>query len=83
MTRLEWFNLQPKYIQDRFKENCSENNSDHTDFFDWWSGNNKQLKFNDGLMGAFTFKDSPEGHAFWYDIHTQAKEFTKYIKIID
>jgi hypothetical protein len=76
MTRLEWFDLQPKYVQDKFKANCNGNNSSNI-FFEWWI---KQDNKN-GIMGAFGFIDNAEGWDFWYDIHSKMKEFSKFVKV--
>jgi hypothetical protein len=77
MTKLEWFDLQPKYIQDKIKDNCSVFNRTNNDFFDYWVNS----KNNSGLMGAFAFSDTIEGWDFWYDIHVKMIKCSKFIKV--
>ena len=77
MTRLEWFDLQPKYVQDKFRANCNGNNSSSI-FFEWWI---KQDNKN-GIMGAFGLNDNAEGWDFWYDIHNKMNEAYKFIRVI-
>ena len=77
MTRLEWFDLQPKCIQEAFKNNCNNSNS-NKNYFDWWI---KQDNNSNGIMGAFAFDCSIEGWDFWLDIDTKMHEFSKYTKV--
>jgi hypothetical protein len=78
MTRLEWFNLQPKCVQEVFKNNCNDHNT-HSSHFDWWINRDNKC----GIMGAFYFGDAPEGFDFWYDIDTKMKEFSKFVKVTE
>ena len=78
MTRLEWFNLQTVYIQNKFRANCNGNNSSSV-FFEWWVEQDNK----NGIMGAFGLSDNAEGWDFWYDIHTKMKECSKFIKVTE
>lgn len=61
MTRKEWFDNQTPEVQKQFKTNCEDLNYDG--HFDWWM--NQENELTSGIGGAFVWKISEQGHAYW------------------
>lgn len=74
MTKQEWLDSQTPKVRREFKNNCNRLNVALM-LKDW-------LKIHEpletcGISGAFVWKESPQGHQYWYEINRKIKEELK------
>ena len=69
MTNKEWYRSLPNYLQDKVACNCNALNKSYR--FVQWYDDKRTLS----LGGAFSWKDTPEGFDFWYDINATLEQY--------
>ena len=75
MTRQEWFKNQTKEVQQKFIDNCNNNNPlspSGESFFEVWV--NSKNPMTPGIRGAFILESTPEGFGFWAEINNEFLE---------
>ncbi len=79
MTRQEWFNTLTPEVQEQFKFNTNQNETNNApdSFFKFWIEQGSR-GITSGIGGAFSFANTPQGFHYWNDIDEEARQLIKY-----